>query len=537
MALRDIVVAVHGVLTWRPARRRAARPGTTELADARHLADAERAAGGVPEGCAWLDPRTVEDLDLPLVFRAIDRTATPLGAQALWRWLAAPAVRLDVVAARERVLARLARPAVRDALRDAIGATLASDAPLLPRLLWEPAPPRLRLAGFLALLSAFAAFGALAVLWWPPLVLGCLAVFIANVVIDDWASAQLARQGHAIARLARTLGSIERVLARPELHDLRDDTIAHDLAVFARLRRRVTWLTVRDPFDLVELVRAGLLVRLLLVGRFMAIIERERLRLRRLMLWLGELDAAASVAALRAERGDARLPQLGLGSPQLAAEAIAHPAIAGAIGNDLALDAGLLVTGSNMSGKSTFLRAVAINAICAQSIHTTFGSWRASLFEIFAVMRVADATAQGLSKYAIEVDAIGAVLDAAARRRHGLPGLFVIDEPFSGTNPALRVPIVVSTLDHLGARDLVIAATHDLDVAAQVDPRFARGYFGEPDDDTGRFDRKLRPGVAPISNALALLIRAGYPSAIIAAVERRIAATAAPVIAVACVPR
>jgi len=537
MALHDLVVLVRRLLSWRPSRRRPVRLGATEIAAARHLADAERAAGGVPDGCAWLDSRTVEDLDLALVFRAIDRTATPLGAQALWRWLVAPAVRFEVVAARERAMARLARPAVRDAVREAIGAPLASDAPLLPRLLWEPAPRPLRMTGVIALLSAFAAFGLLAVLWWPPLALGCLGVFIANLVVDDWAGAQLAGQGHAIAQLARTLASIERLLALPDLHDLRDETIARDLAVFAGLRRRVTWLTLRDPFDLAEVLRAGLLVRLLLVGRFMAIIGRERLRLRRLMLWLGELDASASVATLRAERRDARLPQLAPGAPRLTAEALVHPAIEGAVGNDLALGAGLLVTGSNMSGKSTFLRTIAVNAICAQSIHTTFGTWRAGLFEIFAVMRVQDATAEGMSKYAIEVDAIGALLDAALRRRHGLPGLFVIDEPFSGTNPALRVPIVVSTLDYLGARDLAIAATHDLDVAAQVDPRFARGYFDEPDDATGRFDRKLRPGVAPTRNALALLIRAGYPSAIIAAVERRVAALAAPGAGLARGPR
>jgi hypothetical protein len=82
----------------------------------------------------------------------------------------------------------------------------------------------------------------------------------------------------------------------------------------------------------------------------------------------------------------------------------------------------------------------------------------------------------------------------------------------------------VSVLDYLGARDLVIAATHDLDVAAEVDARFARGYFAEPDAVTGRFDRRLLPGVAPTSNALALLVRAGYPAAIIAAVERRVRA-------------
>jgi hypothetical protein len=65
------------------ARVHAPRIGGTDVADARSLADAERALGGVPEGCAWLDERTVIDLDLPLVFGAIDRTTTPIGAQAL----------------------------------------------------------------------------------------------------------------------------------------------------------------------------------------------------------------------------------------------------------------------------------------------------------------------------------------------------------------------------------------------------------------------------------------------------------------------
>jgi DNA mismatch repair ATPase MutS len=143
---------------------------------------------------------------------------------------------------------------------------------------------------------------------------------------------------------------------------------------------------------------------------------------------------------------------------------------------------------------------------------------------VFAVMRVADATADGMSTYAVEVAAIGTLVEAVARRDHELPALFVIDEPFSGTNPALRVPIVVSTLDYLGDRDVAIAATHDLEVAAQVDSRFARGYFCEPDDDTGQFDHKLRPGIAPTSNALALLVRAGYPHAIVAAVEQRVRA-------------
>lgn len=83
---------------------------------------------------------------------------------------------------------------------------------------------------------------------------------------------------------------------------------------------------------------------------------------------------------------------------------------------------------------------------------------------------------------------------------------------------------MVSVLEYLGERDLVVAATHDLDVAAQVDARFARGYFCEAEGDDGRFDRKLRAGVSPASNALARLVRAGYPPAVVAAVERRVGA-------------
>jgi len=85
MVLYDVAGSLRRVFGWRPGRRRAWSVGRAEVDDARRLADADRAAGGVPEGCAWLDERTVGDLDLPLVFRAIDRTATPLGAQALWR--------------------------------------------------------------------------------------------------------------------------------------------------------------------------------------------------------------------------------------------------------------------------------------------------------------------------------------------------------------------------------------------------------------------------------------------------------------------
>ena len=124
------------------------------------------------------------------------------------------------------------------------------------------------------------------------------------------------------------------------------------------------------------------------------------------------------------------------------------------------------------------------------------------------VMRIADDPARGMSTYAIEVAAIGELVAASAGDM-----LFVVDEPFNGTNPTIRVPIVVAVLEYLVDHGLVVAATHDLDVATRLNTRFERGYFEERDE--GTFDRHLRGGIAPASNAVEILRRAGYPNEIL----------------------
>jgi DNA mismatch repair ATPase MutS len=247
------------------------------------------------------------------------------------------------------------------------------------------------------------------------------------------------------------------------------------------------------------------------------IVEAERARLRRIVLWLGELDALCSIARLRDERSDSSVPDLVDGPLEIHAHDLVHPLVERCIGNELALAPGMLVTGSNMSGKSTLLRAIALNAILAQSIHTTFGHWRAPLLSVRVVMRIRDDVDAGMSTYAVEVAAIGELVTAASERGL-LPSLFVLDEPFHGTNPAIRVPIVVAVFEHLAARDLVIGATHDLDVAKLLGASFERAYFAELP--TGGFDRTLHAGIAPSTNAVELLARAGYPAELLARVER-----------------
>jgi hypothetical protein len=437
--------------------------------------------------------------------------------------MTAPAQRLDVLATRAAEIKRLEDRDARELAHSALGTGAVNDAGQLPRLLWSPTSPDVDRNLIYGLLAATVGTIVLA-FWIPKIILLTVLLLGVNLLVDDWANLRVAQRARALGVLAQQLAVAAEVVAfqaaRPEVCQ----ELADDLAALTKIRRRIRILALRDPFGVADLLRSALLLRLVILDTCSETVNRERARLRRVVLRLGELDAAAAVAELRVRRDGTRDPELRADGPvAIEAHGLVHPAIRNPIGNDVTLEhGGLVVTGSNMSGKSTFLRTIAINAICAQSICTTFGTWRAPLFRVVGVMRVIDDTATGMSKYAVEVAAIGGVVAAASSADGDLPALVVIDEPFSGTNPAVRVSIVVSVIEYLGARDLVIAATHDLEVAAQLSDRFARGYFAEIAGSSDEFDRHLRPGVSPTTNAAELLARAGYPKAILDDVARRV---------------
>ena len=159
-----------------------------------------------------------------------------------------------------------------------------------------------------AALSGLAVTLGVAAIWWPPLGIAAIALFIANAVFDDWASLRIAAPAHALSVLARVLASAQRVTLRGRWND----EVAADLAALGAIRKRSAWLTVRDPLGLADLVRGGLLARLLLFGAAMRVVDRERDRLRRVVLWLGEIDAAiiATVERAVADSGRALSPQV-----------------------------------------------------------------------------------------------------------------------------------------------------------------------------------------------------------------------------------
>jgi hypothetical protein len=233
---------------------------------------------------------------------------------------------------------------------------------------------------------------------------------------------------------------------------------------------------------------------------------------------VGEFEALCSLAAFAYERPQAVFPELvETSDPFFEAAALAHPLIPPeeVVANDVALGKGTrlwIVSGSNMSGKSTLLRAVGLNTVLAWAgAPVTAAHLRVSLLSIGASMRANDSVIDHRSRFYTEISRLRDVMELA---RTGHPTLFLLDELLSGTNSHDRrigAEALVRGLVERGAIGMV--TTHDLalaDIASTLNGRATNVHFEDQlEGGEIRFDYRLRPGVVTRSNALALMRAVG----------------------------
>jgi len=192
-----------------------------------------------------------------------------------------------------------------------------------------------------------------------------------------------------------------------------------------------------------------------------------------------------------------------------------HPLLASPVKNGITADKGVLLTGSNASGKSTFLKTMALNAIFAQTIHTCAAdSYRGAYFHVLSSMALRDDIASGESYYIVEIKALKRILDTAVNKR---PVLCFVDEVLRGTNTVERIAAsaqILKSLSHSGI--LCFAATHDIELTELLQKEFDNYHF-EEDVREGDvyFNYKLKPGKATTRNAIKLLELMGYAPEII----------------------
>lgn len=270
-----------------------------------------------------------------------------------------------------------------------------------------------------------------------------------------------------------------------------------------------------DPIGIMEYIKILFLTEDRAFIRSIKYIDEFAPVLRVLYRKLGELDALMSMASYR--RGLRRMckPVFVQEPRYFKVENITHPLLPKGVANSLEMTGGnVVITGSNMSGKSTFLRSLSTGAVMAQTFYTVSADYyEASFFNILTSISPSDDLMEGKSYYMAEAEALLRMVQVLDEER---TSLLMIDEIFRGTNPIERVAAASALLSYLARHNtMVIVATHDIEITQKVADLYTSYHFSENvTKESLDFDYKLKPGVLRVPNGIRILEYLGYPEEI-----------------------
>jgi hypothetical protein len=494
----------------------------------------DRWSGTGPAGTGYLEGTHLYAADLDLfgegsLFELLCTARTRSGEDTLAAWLRAPAA-ADEVRARQGAVADLRdRLDLREEFA-LLGAGVAQTADLAALARWGAAPP-VGLPRWARLAAIFFAALQLA---------GIVACFVLNTGLTPFVLAALLAGGFAlwlrvpvgrvlatVERRARDLALLAGVLHRIErepftsgrLQQLQQDLQTAGLPPSRRIAQLVGLV---DRLDWKRNFLFAPLAYLLLWETHIALaIEKWRATsgaaIARWLAAVGEFEALCALAAFAYEHPADPFPEIVTDGPCFDGEGLGHPLIpeARCVRNDLQLGGAvrlLVVSGSNMSGKSTLLRTVGVNTVLALAgAPVRARRLRLSSLMVGATLRIQDSLQAGRSRFFAEITRVRQLVDLA---KGAPPLLFLLDELFHGTNShdrCLGAEGVVRGLIDCGAIGLI--TTHDLALAAIADrlgPRAQNVHFEDHlENGTMVFDYRMRPGVVQKSNALALMRAVG----------------------------
>ncbi|MCR5655272.1 MAG: hypothetical protein K6G07_06505 [Lachnospiraceae bacterium] len=225
---------------------------------------------------------------------------------------------------------------------------------------------------------------------------------------------------------------------------------------------------------------------------------------------LGELECAASLCCYKKSLPMSCEPEF-VGDCSIDAKQTYHPLLKDPVCNDVRMKKSVLLTGSNASGKSTYLKSVILNAIAAQTIGVVCAaSYKATFFAPYSSMALRDDIFGGESYFIVEINSLKRIFDAAETEE--IPVLCAVDEVLRGTNTAERIGAGCALLEKLAEGNcLCIAATHDLELTDLLKERYENMHFEETvEDGTVSFAYKLKEGPAKTRNAIRLLKARGF---------------------------
>lgn len=480
---------------------------------------------------AKISPAIADDLDLNNIFNFIDRTNSKPGKQYLYKKLFTPETSFDTLLKFDKKveMLNLPRPDL-ESIELELSKLNSTDAYYLADLfLKEHQLLVLPILGFYIRISGIAIIGLIISLFFTPnlICIIVLALFlIGNVAISYGTKNKISSYTRSLPQLLILHRVTRKLLKKISFEN--DEAIKASLNKLSGLNRSLNLVSFESKlaanpenlsYVVFKFIKLLFLLEPLMFITSVKRINKYRQDIEVIYNYTAEIDTLIAVLSVRAGLAHYSKPVFYTENLQMDLTDMFHPLVYNCVPNSIYTrrDMGALITGSNMSGKTTFIRSIAINTLLAQTIYTTCTrEYKAPLLKIQTSIRTSDDIGEHKSYFQAEALSILDIINQSGSTE-AVKSLIIIDEIFRGTNTIERVAAAKSVLTYLtDNKNFVFVSTHDLELAEMLDNEYAVYSFEESVNDTRLvFDYKMKSGVLKNINGIAILETIGYPESVV----------------------
>lgn len=467
-----------------------------------------------------LSDKTCNDLDFEDLFVLVDRTSSKVGQQYLYNRLRTIDVDKNQTKLNEEVIEELLKDSeLRVSIQQKLLKLKDEEGYYISELFQKQhiKPPRWLF--FIKLLSLTSLVLLVLSFYNPVFFLVLLGVFCVNFVIHFWNKKNLAEYISSIPQLLR-LNAIASHLSKNVNIKRLNPNIDESIRVIKQVKSRMSFFQLetrlQGEFEIIlwflfEIFKTVFLLEPLLLFDVLRKIDTKRQEIEDVFKFVGHTDMLISTASLRRGLKIHCKPVIHNENSIIANE-IYHPLIVNCEVNSITInDKSILLTGSNMSGKTSFIRAIGLNVITGLTINTCFAkSFTFPLLKVFSAIRISDDLVNDKSYYFEEVLTVKEMIEESKSHERNL---FLLDEIFKGTNTVERISAGKAVLSNIAKNNnIVLVSTHDIELTDMLSVDYDLYHFSEVINGKNvDFDYKLKQGKLKNRNAIRILDINDYP--------------------------
>ncbi len=473
-----------------------------------------------------VDDKTWKDLNFDDVFTIMDRNSSPVGQQYLYHLLHKYENDLSILNDRIELVEKFKNNSeLRELLQLELSRLDEINTYFVAPLIFGELPARPKYYYIFFVLSFLAYMSIPLIFINGSFLFFALAIFLINLIVNNVFSKKIHQYFAGFSSLNLLFISARKIL-KLQNNDISEiQFLREKFPLIKKLNKKIGSL-ILDKASMNEML-AGIvdylniyfLYDIIKYSISVGLLIKHQKDIQKIFESVAQLDVTISLASYLTNQPFYCIPDF-LNNNTISFDEIYHPLIPNAISNNLIqLKKSALITGSNMAGKTTFIKTVGVNFILAQTLNFSL-SKEASIPKLIvkSTIKIEDDLENKKSYFFVEVEELQNFIELSETNSKYL---FLIDEIFRGTNTIERLSASTAVLEYLNKKNFVFVTTHDIELQELLNQEYEMFHFGEQVDGNNFFyDYKIRKGPTSSGNAIRLLEIKGYPESVVEKARR-----------------